>query len=216
MRKIIFLDIDGVLNTERWHCQTASNELQDEYGYKFDPVAVTNLSKIIEETGADIVISSSWKFMGLSKMRKMWKDRKLPGNVIGITPNTVSDKFLLNVDLDNMDIMAIRGQEVKEWLMLNKNEITNKNDVTLSSITNTMYRPEINNQKKDISNEGLSCEILISNESKKSLTCFVKVSDVNLLTSNTFNPDNNFDLILNTTNVSVEGKEAKYFSSAST
>lgn len=125
MRKIIFLDIDGVLNTERWHCQTASNELQDEYGYKFDPVAVTNLSKIIEETGADIVISSSWKFMGLSKMRKMWKDRKLPGNVIGITPNTVSDKFLLNVDLDNMDIMAIRGQEVKEWLMLNKNEITN-------------------------------------------------------------------------------------------
>lgn len=125
MRKIIFLDIDGVLNTERWHCQTTSNELQDEYGYKFDPVAVTNLSKIIEETGADIVISSSWKFMGLSKMRKMWKDRKLPGNVIGITPNTVSDKFLLNVDLDNMDIMAIRGQEVKEWLMLNKNEITN-------------------------------------------------------------------------------------------
>ena len=125
MRKIIFLDIDGVLNTERWHCQTASNELQDEYGYKFDPVAVTNLSKIIEETGADIVISSSWKFMGLSKMRKMWKDRKLPGNVIGITPNTVSDEFLLNVDLDNMDIMAIRGQEVKEWLMLNKNEITN-------------------------------------------------------------------------------------------
>lgn len=125
MRKIIFLDIDGVLNTERWHCQTASNELQDEYGYKFDPVAVTNLSKIIEETGADIVISSSWKFMGLSKMRKMWKDRKLPGNVIGITPNTVSDEFLLNVDLDNMDIMAIRGQEVKGWLMLNKNEITN-------------------------------------------------------------------------------------------
>lgn len=125
MRKIIFLDIDGVLNTERWHCQTASNELQDEYGYKFDPVAVTNLSKIIEETGADIVISSSWKFMGLSKMRKMWKDRKLPGNVIGITPNTVSDEFLLNVDLDNMDIMAIRGQEVKEWLMLKKNEITN-------------------------------------------------------------------------------------------
>ena len=85
----------------------------------------SDLSKIIEETGADIVISSSWKFMGLSKMRKMWKDRKLPGNVIGITPNTVSDEFLLNVDLDNMDIIAIRGQEVKEWLMLNKNEITN-------------------------------------------------------------------------------------------
>lgn len=76
MRKIIFLDIDGVLNTERWHCQTASNELQDEYGYKFDPVAVTNLSKIIEETGADIVISSSWKFMGLSKILFYYQRKK--------------------------------------------------------------------------------------------------------------------------------------------
>ena len=59
MKKVIFLDIDGVLNTSRWHNQVESSKLQDEYGYLFDPVAVANLAKIIEETGADIVISSS-------------------------------------------------------------------------------------------------------------------------------------------------------------
>ena len=116
--KIIFLDLDGVLNTARWHEQAKGNDLKDDYGYTFDPAAVANLADIIERTGAYIVISSSWKFMGLSKMQKMWKDRRLPGKVVGLTPNSVSDEFLLNADLDNMDFMAIRGQEIKEWLML--------------------------------------------------------------------------------------------------
>lgn len=124
MRKIIFLDLDGVLNTTRWHYLADRNELQDEYGDKFDPIAVANLAKIIDETRADIVISSSWKFMGLQKMQKMWKERKLPGKVIGITPNSVSDEFLLNADLDNIDIMAVRGQEIKEWLMLHGKDVT--------------------------------------------------------------------------------------------
>lgn len=117
MRRFVFLDIDGVLNTERWHNQASGDELKDEYGYRFDPIAVENLSRIIEETGAAIVISSSWKCMGLTTMQKMWKDRQLPGKVIDITPNTVSDDFLLNVDLNDMDLLSIRGQEIKDWLM---------------------------------------------------------------------------------------------------
>ena len=37
------------------------NTPKDKYGYAFDPNSVANLKKIIDETGADIVISSSWK-----------------------------------------------------------------------------------------------------------------------------------------------------------
>ena len=117
-KKVIFLDFDGVLNTERWHSQAIRGELKDEYGYRFDPIAVENLSRIIEETGAAIVISSSWKCMGLATMQKMWKDRQLPGKVIDITPNSVSDEFLLNVDLNDMDLLSIRGQEIKDWLIV--------------------------------------------------------------------------------------------------
>ena len=124
MSKILFLDFDGVLNTERWHKQVDENSLQDKYGYAFDPGAVENLDKILNETGAEIVVSSSWKFMGLAKMQDMWKDRKLPGKVIGITPNSVSDEFLLNADLDNMDLMPIRGQEVKEWFTLHGKDVS--------------------------------------------------------------------------------------------
>lgn len=71
------------------------NTPQDKYGYSFDPNAVANLSRIVKETGADIVISSSWKCMALSELLDMWSERGLPGKVIDITPNSVSDEMLL-------------------------------------------------------------------------------------------------------------------------
>lgn len=37
MRKIIFLDIDGVLNTQYWYKQINRNTSKDKYGYTFDP-----------------------------------------------------------------------------------------------------------------------------------------------------------------------------------
>ena len=114
--KVIFLDIDGVLNTGWWYTQMDRNTPKDKYGYAFDPNAVANLKKIIDETGADIVISSSWKSFGFSELEDMWQDRGLPGKLIGITPNSVSDEMLLNADLDHMELFSIRGMEIKEWL----------------------------------------------------------------------------------------------------
>lgn len=116
MRRIIFLDIDGVLNTGWWYTQMDGNTPKDKYGYAFDPKSVANLKKIVDETGADIVISSSWKSLGLSELEDMWQNRGLPGKLIGITPNSVSDEMLLNADLDHMELFSIRGMEIKEWL----------------------------------------------------------------------------------------------------
>jgi len=125
MRKIIFLDIDGVLNTKEWHSRMTKDTPKDEYGYAFDPVTVKNLAHIIDKTGADIVISSSWKFYGVAKLRKMWEIRNLPGTILDITPNTVSDEMLLNVNLDEMELGVCRGNEIKEWLSRHKGEVSN-------------------------------------------------------------------------------------------
>lgn len=126
MRKVIFLDIDGVLNTEqhRRQCHDKGIAYSDENGDTFDPDAVASLTKIIDQTGADIVISSSWKFWGLSRMRQMWEDRKLPGKIIGITPDTVSDEMLLTANLDEMENFALRGSEIKEWLSLHGKKVS--------------------------------------------------------------------------------------------
>jgi len=115
--KVLFLDIDGVLNTKYWYTQMDRNTPKDKYGYAFDPNSVANLKRIVEDTGAEIVISSSWKCMGLSQMEDMWRDRNLPGRIIGITPNSVSDEMLLNADIDSIELFHIRGEEIKEWLM---------------------------------------------------------------------------------------------------
>ena len=108
MGKVLFLDIDGVLNTGWWYTQMDRNTPKDKYGYAFDPRSVANLKKIVDETGADIVISSSWKSFGLSELEDMWQDRGLPGKLIGITPNIVSEEMLINDDLVHMEIFSIR------------------------------------------------------------------------------------------------------------
>ena len=54
MKRIIFLDIDGVLNSGRWFAKTGGETDADGYGISFDPVAVDCLGKIISETGAEL------------------------------------------------------------------------------------------------------------------------------------------------------------------
>ena len=125
MKKIIFLDIDGVINTKEWHSKMTKDTPKDEYGYAFDPIAVANLAHIIDKTGADIVISSSWKFYGVPKLREMWKKRNLPGTILDITPNTISDEMLLNANLDEFQLGVCRGNEIKEWLSRHEDIISN-------------------------------------------------------------------------------------------
>ena len=120
IRKIVFLDIDGVLNTEHYQglLQYQGKSWQDEYGAFFDPNAVKQLKRIIDATGADIVVESSWKYLGLDVMKELWKVRNLPGRKIDITPSSISDEYLFNIDLDNLDasMLHCKGIEIASWL----------------------------------------------------------------------------------------------------
>ena len=109
MEKIIFLDIDGVLNV---YC-----EERDEFGCTFHKHFEDNLRWIIEETGAKIVISSTWRMSGLSEMQRMWKHRNLVGEVIDITPTEVDVVERGTCEFyDQVD----RGFEIQQWINDNK------------------------------------------------------------------------------------------------
>ena len=120
MNKIIFMDFDGVLNTEYYQelLQFQSKPWQDEHGAYFDPNAVKQLERIIDATDADIVVESSWKYLGLDAMKEPWNVRNLPGRIIDITPSTRSDEYLLNVDLDDFSnkMHHCKGLERSSWL----------------------------------------------------------------------------------------------------
>lgn len=91
MHKLIFLDIDGVLNSERYFKSRA-------FGFpgmiskrdKLDPDAVKILSDVIACTGAKIIISSTWR-LAYSKREIATLLRNIapfpPGTFGGVTPD---------------------------------------------------------------------------------------------------------------------------------
>lgn len=109
MERYIFLDIDGVLNTCRSYLsRTAAGEpWRDDYGPYFDEESVSNLRHIVDATGADIVVTSSWRYKGLDAMHTLWTLREMPGFLLGMTPDVTCNDF------------CIRSMEIKKWLAQN-------------------------------------------------------------------------------------------------
>jgi hypothetical protein len=111
--KVIFLDIDGVLNSgddmrSRYNIGCLNGQpriiTHDDLNCQlFDERCCRWLEYIIRSTGAKIVISSSWRLNGLDLMRKLWEKRGLFGDIIGVTPNFGNS----------------RGEQIKAWLDAN-------------------------------------------------------------------------------------------------
>ena len=92
--KIIFLDIDGVLNCESAYrngeCQYQEWIWEDgrkDHYQRFCVRSKELLNKLIDETGAKIVISSTWRHSGIEFMKKVWVMEEMSGEIIGITPS---------------------------------------------------------------------------------------------------------------------------------
>lgn len=71
MNKFIFLDIDGVMNSNLFYSERTQDKRYDEWikdhsqhiawgACNIDPKAVKRLNKITDATKAKIVVSSSW------------------------------------------------------------------------------------------------------------------------------------------------------------
>jgi hypothetical protein len=112
--KIIFLDIDGVLNSEkaylRGDCKYVEWEWEDgtkEHHQSFCPVSKLYINHLIKITEAKVVISSTWRRSGLDFMKKVWEVEEMAGEIIGITPS-------FRGDVDGYTIP--RGCEIEKWL----------------------------------------------------------------------------------------------------
>jgi hypothetical protein len=110
--RIIFLDIDGVLNCgDRW--AELAPYMRGRRGSRLDPVAVRQVWDLIVQTGARVVISSAWRVQyTLAQLREMLGAAGFvdPERVIGVTPvaacRTASGLWLA----------VQRGDEIQQWL----------------------------------------------------------------------------------------------------
>ena len=113
MDKIIFLDIDGVLNHEDYYRSNNKKfiAIDSDYRYQtFCPNSKAFLNQLIEKTNAKIVISSTWRADGINRMQDVWENEKMSGEIIGITPH-----FCL-AGYDKLQGSAPRGCEIERYL----------------------------------------------------------------------------------------------------
>lgn len=94
--KILFLDIDGVVN-----CATTAQRHRGVIG--IDPYMALLVDRIVQATGCKIVLSSTWR---------LWPDsreevRKQVGEFISVTPN---------MPLQGGAEMCERGKEIAAWI----------------------------------------------------------------------------------------------------
>ena len=84
--RVLFLDFDGVLNSRTF--LLAHPEATIGSADQIDPNAVARVCEIVDETGCDVVISSSWRLMhALSDIRGMLKRHGFNGRIVGKTPD---------------------------------------------------------------------------------------------------------------------------------
>lgn len=104
-KPILFLDFDGVLNPyiysnalyKMYASTPTKTKSRDQFGDYFAPWCVDELKYIVNFTGCDIVISSTWR--AYCDVNHLWDFRRLPGKVIGSTPFGE----------------GARGEEVRAW-----------------------------------------------------------------------------------------------------
>jgi len=108
--KYLFLDIDGVLNHEDWYVNMVPKiSSVFEYWWEecFDPRCIKRLNTILDETGAKIVVSSSWR---IDKNLKKYFDWVGIPTDFEVTPNVIHQNE--NGDISWPD----RGEEIEAFL----------------------------------------------------------------------------------------------------
>jgi len=111
---IIFLDIDGVLNSVAFARRTTFTGWPDGH---IDPEAVKHLNHLIAETGAKVVISSTWrKMLNHEELAGVLARHGFVGEVIGETPD------FYKLESWERPVPAARygrferGDEIQAWL----------------------------------------------------------------------------------------------------
>ncbi len=94
--KVVFLDFDGVLNSHDF-CERVPGQCI----IGIDPLAVAQVQRIVDATGAAIVISSTWRLLHkLIRLKDTLFDAGLRAKILGTTPN----------------IGRERGHEIQAWI----------------------------------------------------------------------------------------------------
>lgn len=152
--KLIFLDIDGVLNSSSWN-EAHPEEIHE--GRLIDKEKVKLLSKLVQETQAKIVLHSGWRFWFNENMTPLRREALYFVKLLEEQSLSLYDK---TPDLTTEEIRAskkfslVKASEILEWLKQHE-EIDNY--IVLEDLELHNKEIELHQIKTDAS-EGLTDE----------------------------------------------------------
>ena len=136
MKKIVFLDIDGVLNSYFWN-ENHQREISD--GTLIDESKIILLCKLIADTNAEIILHSGWKYWFDSDLKPMRKEaenlrtllEKEGLTIAGVTPDHATDEIRESKKFSLVkagEILAWLGQhnDVDNWVVLDDLDLHNE------------------------------------------------------------------------------------------
>ena len=141
-RKIIFLDIDGVLNSNDFR-----EELKKEYNIDADKVKM--LASIVEKTNAEIVLHSAWRFWFDEELNPTEKSSEVLVaelnsynlRITGVTPDLSTEEIRKTKKYSKVKAAEIRrflssNLDVCSWIVIDDLDLNDE------EIRNHQVRPD--------------------------------------------------------------------------
>ena len=135
MGKVIFLDIDGVLNSNFWN---ADHQREISDGKYIDTEKVKLLSKLVKKAKADIILHSGWRFWFGSDLKPMRQEAGYLADILekegmvvaGMTPDLTTEeirktKKFSKVKADEILMWLKNHPETERWVVIDDLELHN-------------------------------------------------------------------------------------------
>ena len=144
---IIFLDIDGVLNSGRYFSKISNiknnfykddkhdlNSIEDKVNYHMLDINEYNiniLKSIIENTNSKVVITSSWKFMGIFN--------NIVSRLIGLGIPIIDKTIDKGINRGEGILNYVKEHNVNNYIVIDDEIFDDYNDIILSRLVKTSF-----------------------------------------------------------------------------
>ena len=116
LSKVIFLDIDGVLNSNFWN---NSHSIEISEGRYVDEDKVLLLAELVKETGAIIIMHSGWRFWFDEELRPTRKEANYLADMFervglrigGVTPDLTTEEIRRTKKFSK-----VKAEEILAWI----------------------------------------------------------------------------------------------------
>ena len=135
MGKVIFLDIDGVLNSNFWN---ADHQKEISDGKYIDTEKVKLLSKLVKKAEADIILHSGWRFWFGQDLKPLRLEAGYLADLLGkegmvvsgMTPDLTTEeirktKKFSKVKADEILMWLKNHPETERWVVIDDLELHN-------------------------------------------------------------------------------------------